>query len=144
VPEAAAGGPRLIFTPGTAQTALGSAVPVQLMVENIADLSSAPVRIKFDPKILRLTSIKPGTLMSGDGSQINFSENTLNDTGEATVTLNRIPGAGSVSGSGALLNFVFQAIGRGNATVTVVDAGLKNPQLAPIAVQNPAVTITVQ
>jgi hypothetical protein len=114
------------------------------MVENVADLFSAPVRIQFDPKVLRLTSIKPGTLMSGDGSKINFSENTLNDAGEATITLNRTPGSGSVSGSGVLLNFVFQAIGRGSAAVSVVDAGLKNPQLAPIAVQNPATTITVQ
>jgi general secretion pathway protein D len=136
VPEApaAAAGPRLIFTPPTGPAQVGSPINVQLMVENVADLFSAPVRIQFDPKVLRLTSIKPGTLMSGDGSKINFSENTLNDTGEATITLNRAPGSPSVSGSGVLLNFVFQAVGR----------GLKNPQLAPIAVQNPAVTITVQ
>jgi hypothetical protein len=114
------------------------------MAENVTDLSAAPLRIKFDPKVLKLTSVQPGSLMTGDGSKINFSENTLNDAGEANVTLNRTPGTGSVSGSGALLNLTFQAIGRGTSTVAVVDAGLKNSQLQPIAVQSPAVNIAVQ
>jgi general secretion pathway protein D len=123
---------------------LSSPVTVQLMLENVTDLSAAPVRIKFDPKVLRLTSVRPGSLMSGDGSRVNFSENISNDTGDATVVLNRMPGTGSVSGSGALLNLTFQAVGRGNATVAVVDPGLKNTQLAPISVQSPSVNIVVQ
>jgi general secretion pathway protein D len=141
---AAPQGPRLIFTPAVAQVQLSAPVTVQLMVENVSDLFAAPVKIKFDPKVLRLTSIRPGSLMSGDGSKINFAENILNETGEATVTLNRMQGTGSVSGSGSLLNLTFQAIGRGNGAVSVVDAGLKNMQLLPIAVESPAVTIAVQ
>jgi general secretion pathway protein D len=141
---APAGGPRLVFTPGTVQTPLSSAVTVQLMVENVSDLSAAPLRIKFDPKVLKLTSIRPGSLMSGDGAKVNFTENIVNDAGEATVTLNRTPGTGSVSGSGALLNLTFQATGRGSSAVSVVDAALKNLQMQPIAVQNPSVNIQVQ
>ena len=72
VPPAAAAAcsrcrPRLIFTPATAQAQLNSPIGIQLMLENVTDLFSAPVKIKFDPKVLRLTSIRPGAVMSGDG-----------------------------------------------------------------------------
>ena len=143
-PIAATGTPRLLFNPSAVQTQLSSAVTVQLSVENVQDLFAAPVKIQFDPKVLRLTSVRPGSLLSGDGQKINFSENTLNDVGEASVVLNRVQGTGSVSGSGALLNLTFQAVGKGNATVSVVDAGLKNSQLLPIAVPSPSVNIVVQ
>jgi hypothetical protein len=126
------------------QAALNSPVSVQLMLENVSDLSAAPVRIKYDPKVLKLTSIRPGSLMSGDGSKVNFTENTLSEAGEATVTLNRTPGTGSVSGSGALLNLTFQPVGKGTSTVSIIDAGLKNLQMQPIPVQNPSVNIQVQ
>ena len=79
---AAAVQPRLIFNPAIATMQLNSPVTVQLMLENVNDLYTAPMKLKFDPKILRLTSIKPGPLMAGDGQKINFTENTLNDTGK--------------------------------------------------------------
>jgi general secretion pathway protein D len=144
VPQASTGVPRIVFTPGTVQAQLSSAVTVQLVAENMKDLFSAPIRLKFDPKVLRLTSIQPGTLLSGDGSKVNFSQNTLNDTGEATVTLNRLPGTGGVSGSGSLLNLTFQAIGRGTGAVSVTDVTLQNGQLQPIPAAAPAVNIVVQ
>jgi general secretion pathway protein D len=133
-----------VFTAATTQAKVNAPVGVQLMVEDVTDLFAAPLKIKYDPKVLRLTSIRPGSIMSGDGSKINFSENTQNDAGEATVVLNRTPGTGSVTGSGSLLNLTFQAVGKGNATVTVVDPELKNLQQQPITVQSPAVTIAVQ
>jgi general secretion pathway protein D len=133
-----------VFTPVTAQARVNSPVGIQLMVENVTDLFAAPMKIKFDPKVLRLTSIRPGSVMSGDGSKINFSENTVNEAGEAVVVLNRTPGTGSVTGSGSLLNLTFQAIGKGNTTVSVVDPELKNLQQQPIAVQGPTVKVAVQ
>jgi general secretion pathway protein D len=136
--------PRLIFNPGTATIQLNTPVSVQLVLENVSDLYSAPVKLKFDPKVLRLTSIRPGPLMSTDGQNVNFTENTLNDTGEATITLNRLPGSGGVAGSGAILNLTFQGIGRGNSVVSVSDAEVKNVQQQPIPVSAPSMAIAVQ
>ena len=106
----------------------------------MTELYTAPVKLKFDPKILRLTSIKPGSLISGDGQKINFTESTQNDTGDATITLNRLPGTGGVTGSGAILTLTFQAIGRGTSPVTVTDAGVKNLQMQPIPVSAPSMS----
>lgn len=136
--------PRLTFNPPAVETQLSSAVTVNLQLENVTDLFTAPLRLKFDPKVLRLTSIRPGSLMTGDGEKVNFGENTLNDTGEATITLNRIPGTGGVSGSGTLVTLTFQAVGKGSAVVSVVDAGLRNMQLSPITAPAPSLNVVVQ
>lgn len=136
--------PRLIFNPGSATVQLNAPVSVQLVLENVTDLYSTPIKLAFDPKILRLTGIRPGPLMSADGKDVNFTENTLNDTGEATITLNRLPGSGGVAGSGAILNLTFEAIGRGTSTVSVSEAQIKNVQQQPITVTVPSVAIAVQ
>jgi len=43
---------------------LSGAVTVSLQVKNAADLMSAPLHIKFDPKVLRLANIRQGTLLT--------------------------------------------------------------------------------
>jgi hypothetical protein len=83
-------------------------------------------------------------LLSGDGQKINFTENTLNDIGEATVNIGRIPGSGGVSGSGVLLTLTFQPVARGASTVSVVDSSFRNLQMQPITVTEPTVNIVVQ
>jgi general secretion pathway protein D len=119
-------------------------VTVTLQLDNVSGLFSAPLRVRFDPELLRLTSVQPGTLLTGDGQRINFEANTNNDAGEAVITLNRLPGSGGVTGSGALLQLTFHAAAPGTATVAVVDPQLKNMQLEPIAVPSPAVQVVVQ
>ncbi|HYI93784.1 MAG TPA: hypothetical protein VEX68_09595, partial [Bryobacteraceae bacterium] len=47
--------PRLIFNPGSATVQLNAPVSVQLVLENVTDLYSTPVKLTFDPKILKLT-----------------------------------------------------------------------------------------
>ena len=136
--------PRMLFSPPTATIQPSMPVTVQLVLENVRDLSAAPVKLTFDPKVLRLTSVQAGPLLSGDGQKINFSENTLNDTGESSITLNRLPGTGGVNGSGTILSLTFQGVGRGTSTVTVSEAGVKNSQMQPIPVSAPAMSITVQ
>jgi hypothetical protein len=113
-------------------------------VENASDLFSVPLRITFDPKIVRLNDVTAGNLLTSDGKQIlPLSKNIQNDTGEASVALTRVPGAGGVSGSGALVTFVFQAVGRGTANITFAEFALRNSQLqqAPAAVAALAVTV---
>ena len=139
-----AGPVRLYFNPPNLQTQLSGVVTVALQIDNASDLFAVPMKLKFDPKILRLSSVKEGNLMGGDGQKINFTENTLNDTGDATVVLNRLPGTGGISGSGALVNLTFQAVGRGTSTVTVSDLTLVNSTSNPIVAASPLLSVVVQ
>jgi general secretion pathway protein D len=140
-----AGTARLSFTPSAAEGPLGSAITVPLLIENAADLFTAPLRLKFDPKVVRLNDVVPGSLLTSDGKPIlPPSKNILNDTGEATVTLSRAPGAGGVSGSGTLVTFVFQAVGKGTTTVSLSGMTMRDSKLQQIQAATPQLTVTVR
>ncbi len=141
----AAAGPHLIFMPPKVQTQPGGVITLTLQVENISDLFLArPVRIKYDPGLLRLTDITQGELLSRDSQKTTFAKDIRNDTGEASFDLSRLPGAPGVNGSGALATLTFTALAKGQATVSITESGLKNTQLQPIMVQPASVQVSVQ
>ena len=141
----AVGGPRMIFVPPTVQTELGGQVNIALQLEGVNDLFAAtPVRIKYDPAILRLNDITQGDFMTRDGQKTTFSKDIRNDTGEAWFNLNRLPGSGGASGTGALVTLSFTAIGKGQTSVGVTESSLKNTQLQPITVPPATVQFNIQ
>lgn len=143
-PKPAQAAARLAFSPATAQAQMGMPITVSLQVENVTDIFTAPLRLKFDPKMVRLTEVKLGPFLSGDGQRVTFSENTLNDAGEAVVTLNRYPGSGGISGSGTLLTLTLQPLAQGSTQVTLSELGLRDSQLRPISVAAPMLTVNIQ
>ena len=124
-------GPTLTFAPGTMTVKVSEAVNVTLNLDSVKDLFSAPVRIKWDPKVLRLNDATRGTVL-GAADQSVFTRNIRNDEGEVTVVYSRVSGATGVTGSGPMLKLVFQAIAPGIAEVRVVDAGLRDGQMQPV------------
>jgi general secretion pathway protein D len=137
--------PRLSFAPPSVQGGVGTQITLTLQADSISDLSAAaPIRLKYDPRVLRLNDITPGNLLSSDGQQVTVAKDIRNDTGEATVTISRVAGTPGVSGSGALATFSFSAIGRGNGGVLLTEFGLKNSQNEPITIAPAPVTVTIQ
>ncbi len=143
-PEPAAPAVKVSLKPAQITVQQGATFIVQLEVENVQALFSAPFRVKFDPQLLRLSEIRAGGLLSGDGKQVNFARNIMNDTGDAVVTLNRMPGSGGISGSGTLAVLTFEAIGRGETTVTFPGLLLRNYQLQPLPVEPPQLNVTIK
>ena len=143
-PQASAAGTRVAFAPGQVETAMGGTITLKLVVENAADLSAAPMQIKFDPKILRLNDVVKGDVMGTDSRQVFFTKNIMNDTGDATINLMRAPGNGGVSGSGTLVTMTFQTVGRGSTTVTVPQLSPRNTQGQAVLTASPAVMVTVK
>jgi general secretion pathway protein D len=138
-------GPRLVFLPASVSTQLSAGVSVTLQAENVSDMFSAnPIRIKYDPNQLRLNDIVQGEFLARDGQRVTITRDIRNDSGEATVTLTRLPGAAGVSGTGTVATFMFQAIGKGSSAITVTDFGLKNTQQQPIVVTPPELRVAVQ
>ncbi|HTB18073.1 MAG TPA: tetratricopeptide repeat protein [Bryobacteraceae bacterium] len=143
-PATPGGAAGLVFNPGRVQAPLSSQVKIALEAQNMADLASVPVKVRWDPKVLRLEMITPGALLTQDGKIVSPSLDIRNDTGDASIDVNRIAGAGGVSGTGALLQLTFTAVGKGTTTVSVTEAPLKNAGQQPIVVQAPSVSVTVQ
>ncbi|HEY2845533.1 MAG TPA: cohesin domain-containing protein, partial [Bryobacteraceae bacterium] len=143
VPPAA--GTRVVFLPGSVSVGANTPFTVNVELNGAADaFAVTPLRVKWDPAVLRLTDITPGDLLSRSGGAVSSIKDVRNDAGEATLNVSRPAGTAGVSGSGpvAILNFV--AVARGNASVTVTELGLKNAQLQALPVSLGAVSVAVQ
>jgi general secretion pathway protein D len=130
--------------PAPPQVQPGGTFTLPLEVENARDLFAVPFHLKFDPQLLRLNEVKAGGLLSGDGQTIIFTRNILNDTGDATVNLNRSPDTGGVSGSGTLAVFTFQAVKPGTAAVTFSEFRPVNSEGQPLDGGLPRATVTIR
>ncbi|MCP5116676.1 MAG: hypothetical protein GY953_38095 [bacterium] len=135
----------LRFNPPTVATKRGAVFTVSLLVDNATDVFNAPLRFQFDPAMLRLNEVKRGSFLSGDGQQIIFTRNILNDSGDASVVLNRLPGTQGMSGSGTLVTLTFQVTGS-DATTEVGTPGfsLRNSEMQPLGVAAPALTVKIE
>jgi general secretion pathway protein D len=143
-PSVPAAPPSMNLFPGDAQIALSAPVNLMLMVQNVTDLQSAPVRIKWDPKILRLNDVKSGSLFAPGGAGANPTVDIRNDAGEATIGIARTTGAATINGTGPILQFNFVAVGKGTAKVQIVEATLQNSKSEPIRVAPVSVPVIVQ
>jgi general secretion pathway protein D len=144
VAPAPAGEARLSLVTPAAQVALSAPVVVTLQADNMTDLTAVPIKIKWDPKILRLNQATAGSLLSQGAGMNAPTLDIRNDSGDATIEMSRITGAAGASGSGPLIQLTFMAVGKGPTTVTVTEVNLRNSKQQPINVTAPSVTITVQ
>lgn len=140
-PAAAA---RVVFGPSPAEAQLPGAVNLTIQAESVTDLFDAPVRVKFDPNFLRLNEVQRGQFLSADGREVIFTRNILNDTGDATIQLSRMPGTGGISGSGTLLTLVFQTVARGTTTVTLPELSWRNSQGETVVSGSPQVSVNIK
>jgi general secretion pathway protein D len=143
-PGAPGGAAGILFNPAKVQAQLSNQVVLTLQAQNLADVASVPVKLRWDPKVLRLEMITPGALLTQDGKITAPSLDIRNDTGDASIDVNRVAGAGGVNGNGPLLQFTFTAVGKGITNVTITEAAVKNSKQEPIALQAPVVAVTVQ
>lgn len=143
-PAAGPGSPVLALRASAAEVAANATVTVNVQIDNVTELFSAPMRIKYDPKVLKLVDVSRGDFMAGDGQQVTFSETKAEDVGAAIISMNRVPGAGGISGSGNLVTLKFQAIGKGTSAISFEDLTLRDARLQPISVTPPSTSILVK
>ncbi len=143
-PSSASTGLAMSFRPSATEIPQNGTVTVNLQIDNVNDLFSAPMRIKYDNKVLKLVEVQRGAFLGNDGQQVTFSESKAEESGFAIVNMNRVPGAGGISGSGTLLTLKFQAIGKGASPITFEELTLRDARLESIAVTAPSTTVTVK
>ncbi len=115
-----------------------------VQLEGGADVASAPLAVQFDPKVLRLNDVTRGDFLSSDGQPPVFTKNIMNDTGAASVQLNRPPGTPGANGSGTLVTLTFQATARGATTVTLPNVTIKDSKGQVIASGSPRLAVNVK
>jgi general secretion pathway protein D len=139
-PAVPGGAMRLSFVPPAVQAQVSARVVVGLQVDNASDLAAVPIKVQWDPKILRLNQVTPAGLLAQPGGNPP-SLDIRNDSGDASIDMSRAAG---VNGSGLLMQFSFTAVGKGTSTLSVTQISLRNSQQKPISVSAPSLPVTVQ
>jgi general secretion pathway protein D len=137
-------GPALNFGPKTIEAAAGKTFTVSLTADNATDLGSAPVEIRFDPKMVRLNDVAAGDLLAQGGAAPLVIKNIQNEAGTAAIQVSRQPGLKGATGSGAIVTLTFAAVTPGDTQITAPSISLRNSQGQPMGTGSPGMTVHIK
>ncbi len=150
--QPSAGGPaqgaptpaNFLFDPPTIQAAKGNTFVVNLLISGAQNVYSVPVQLNYDPKLLQLVNVSNGGFLSQDGQAVGLVHREDEAMGQAQITATRPPGAGGVSGQGAVVTMTFMAKADGQTPLTITRGGARDPGLQAITVNGAQAAITIQ
>ena len=126
-PTRAQGEAVIRLQPATAQLSVGGTFPIQVVVENVNDLSSALVNLDYDPSVLEVVDADPST----EGVQIElgpFLSPDYVDLNQANLDLGYIdfqfgqdPLTPAAEGSGVIATITFRGRAAGTSPITFSD-----------------------
>ena len=144
-PSANPSGPvKIHFTDDEINKSVAETFKVDVNVENAHDVTSAPFTFQYDHKLLTLDSVAAGKFWSGDGEDPLVIKNVQNESGLASIRVNRKPGSAPVAGSGTLLTLTLKALAPGTARLTAVNISLNNAQTQMLGSGSPVLTINIK
>ncbi|HSY92723.1 MAG TPA: cohesin domain-containing protein [Candidatus Binatus sp.] len=136
--------PSFLFDPPTIQAAKGNTFVVNLLLSGAQNVHSVPVQLNYDPKMLQLVNISNGGFLSQDGQIVTLAHREDEMVGQSQITASRPPGAGGVSGQGAVVTITFQAKADGQTPLTITRGGARDPGLQAITVNGAQASVTIQ
>ena len=131
----------ILSPPGTTFRVGGGPYTVPISVLNVSRLSMITLTLTFDPMVLRVRAVQEGSFMRSGSASPTFTQQVA--PGRVDITITRSADATGASGTGLLGAVLFDAIGRGTATLTVSGVGT-GPAGTPMGLQFRPVTVTVQ
>ena len=140
----ASGTPSFLFDPPTIQATKGNTFVVNLLISGAQNVHSVPVQLNYDPKMLQLVNVSNGGFLSQDGQAVALVHREDETVGQSQITATRPPGAGGVSGQGAVVTLTFQAKTDGQTPLTITRGGARDPGLQAITVNGAQAAVTVQ
>src|SRR6202167_1039746 len=141
---AAQGGSSFVFDPGQITVVKGNTFVVNLLISGAQNVASVPVQLNYDPAKLQMVNISNGGFLSQDGQTVALVHREDETTGTLQITASRPPGAGGVSGQGAVVTMTFQAKASGQTPLTITRGGARDPSLQAITVNGAQASVTVQ
>jgi general secretion pathway protein D len=143
-PQGAPTPANFLFDPPTIQATKGNTFVVNLLISGAQNVYSVPVQLNYDPKLLQLVNVSNGGFLSQDGQAVGLVHREDEALGQAQITATRPPGAGGVSGQGAVVTMTFMAKADGQTPVTITRGGARDPGLQAITVNGAQAAISIQ
>jgi len=142
-PQGAAAG-SFVFDPPTITQAKGSTFTVNVVMSGGQNVYSVPVQLSYDPNELQVVNVSNGGFLSQDGQAVALVHRDDPTSGTLQITASRPPGAGGVSGQGAVVTLTFMAKGTGQSALTITRGGARDPAMQPIAMNGAQAAVTIQ
>jgi general secretion pathway protein D len=142
--NSAPAGTNFLFDPGQITAVKGNTFVVNLLISGAQNVYSVPVQMNYDPAKLQLVNVSNGGFLSQDGQAVALVHREDEATGTLQITATRPPGAGGVSGQGAVVTMTFQAKASGQTPLTITRGGARDPGQQSITVNGAQASVTVQ
>lgn len=140
---AAAPPAQILLTAPTSELQLGGqpyTLPVS--VTGVSEMGALTLTITYDPKILKATSVSPGTFMQQSNVTPTFAPKIDEANGRIDIAISRGAGNPGAAGTGLLAGLVFQGVGAGSSKITITGMAF-TPDGKPITIQLPAAATIV-
>ena len=141
--ETGAGG-SFLFDPPALTQAKGATFTVNVMLSGGQNVYSVPLQLNYDPNQLQVVNVSNGGFLSQDGQAVALVHRDDPSTGTLQVTATRPPGAGGVSGQGAVVTLTFIAKSPGQSALTITRGGARDPAMQAITMNGAQAAVTVQ
>jgi len=142
--QAGAGTGTFLFDPPAVSQAKGATFTVNVMLSGGQNVYSVPVQLNYDPNQLQVVNVSNGGFLSQDGQAVALVHRDDPVSGTLQITATRPPGAGGVSGQGAVVTLTFMAKGTGQSALTITRGGARDPAMQPIPMNGAQAAITIQ
>ncbi len=145
--QPAAGAPSQVgftFDPAAANPVMGSTFAMNVVLTGGQDISTVPLQINYDPKIMQLANISNGGLLSQDGQPVALVHRDDPSTGTLQVSATRPPGMAGITGSGAVVTLTFVAKAPGTGTLMLGNPLPRNSASQVVPATPASATVTVK
>jgi general secretion pathway protein D len=133
----------LRLEPGSVQQQQGSSFALSIVLANGQDISSVPIQVSYDPRIVAFAKVTNGDFLGKDGQNVGLVYRDDDSTGKLQITAQRTPGVAGVSGDGTVFNLTFMAKAKGTGTIAISVPGARNSKNQPQDVLGSQTTVTV-
>lgn len=139
-----AGPGSFLFDPSSLVQAKGTTFTVNVMLSGGQNVYSVPLQLSYDANQLAVVNVSNGGFLSQDGQAVALVHRDDPTAGTLQITATRPPGAGGVSGQGAVVTLTFMAKSPGQSILAITRGGARDPAMQAIAMSGAQAAITVQ
>lgn len=132
------------FDPPSISQHAGSTFTVNVLLNGAQNVSSVPLELSYDPKLLQVVNVSNGGLLAQDGQIVTVTHREDDSSGVMHVTAARPPGATGISGQGTVVTLTFMAKAPGQGALTIARGGARDPAMQAVPVNGVAATVTIQ
>lgn len=135
---------RLHFEPPKLALQPGQKATISVTVDNVRDLFSVPLLIKYDPAVIEIEEVRHAGFLSEESEEIALVQRIDKEQGQALIAVTRPPRTNGVNGNGTLLSISVKSVAPGTSSLSIVQVNARDSKQRPIPLVTTEASIQVR